>query len=574
MSRKHAQDRIVPVLLQKGLVTKDDAERAERLSQSDKGGHGAIYHLIKIQAVTPRVVLTELATFYKIAAVDISAVKIDEATLKLLPRDMIVELRIVPVKQEGNKIYVAMADPTDIDVVDKLRFETNGRASAVVADEYSLEQFLDGQFSQQVDIKAVFAEIAGDDDVIEVVDEIDTAATAMQEEIDAAPAVKLINHTLVDAVKRGASDIHFEFFEGDIRIRYRIDGALIVVSTPPKKYDRALISRLKVMAKLNISERRVPQDGRTKFKVGNRVIDFRVSTLPTTFGEKIVLRILDKSAVSLDLDALGVEPREQDAIKKCIQSPFGMLLVTGPTGSGKTTTLYSILSLLNESDVNILTVEDPVEYDFHGINQVSVNNGKAGDATLDFAKALRAFLRQDPDVIMVGEMRDRETAEIGMRAALTGHLVLSTMHTNDSVSAITRMQEMGIERFNIAAAAKIIVAQRLVRKICTHCKRPEVPDPDLIRINHLEQESRDLPFMKGAGCSECSFTGYRGRVGLYELLSITDAIAELILSGAPASDIKQRAIRDYRMQTLRASGIQKVREGVTTIDEIVRHTTL
>ncbi|HER20428.1 MAG TPA: type II secretion system protein GspE, partial [Chromatiales bacterium] len=510
---------------------------------------------------------------FKVQAIDLANVEISDETLDALPRGTVVSKGVIPVSRQGKRLYVAMTDPADVETLDEIRFSTTDRVVPVVADEFSIESFLKARFASDSgqDFDKFLDEIAGTDVFdVEVVDEEDIAKLAVEEEVEAAPVVKLINRVLVDAVERAASDIHFEFYEHETRIRYRIDGSLIPVAAPPKKWDKALVSRLKIISKLNIGERRVPQDGRTKLKVQNRVVDFRVSTLPCSFGEKIVLRILDKSVVSLDMDNLGMEERELDIIARTIKSPVGMLLVTGPTGSGKTTTLYSVLASLNRDEVNLLTVEDPIEYDLPGINQVAVRP----EVGLDFTKALKAFLRQDPDVIMVGEVRDRETADIAVRSALTGHLVLSTLHTNDAPSTITRLSEMGVERFNIATALVAIVAQRLVRRICTSCKKPHAPTPQDLRFARLsEEEAKQIQFKKGTGCPACDGTGYKGRIGLYELLPITSDIQEMIIAGATATEIKQRAIRDG-MQTLRMTGMNKVRLGLTTLDEIIKHTTM
>lgn len=570
---KHPQDVILPELVNSGVIKAADMERAQRLAGTDKNGHGAIYHLVKLGLASPRDVVLKLAQHFKTPGVDLATTKIDSTVLQLLPREFMIEHKVVPVSRKQGQLFVAMVDPGDIEVLDQIRFQVTERVVPLIADEYSIEQFLESQIAAQAaqDFNKFLSELA-DSDVpeIDITTNEDIAQIALQEEVESAPVVQLINHILTEAVKRGASDIHFEFFEHEARVRYRIDGALLTVANPPKRWEKAIVSRLKVIAKLNIGERRLPQDGRAEFKVGNRTVDFRVSTLPTTFGEKVVIRILDKSMVSLDLDSLGMESREREIIERAIQSPVGMILVTGPTGSGKTTTLYSMLARLNRPEQNLLTVEDPVEYDLPGINQVAVKP----EIGLDFSRALKAFLRQDPDVIMVGEIRDRETADIAVRAALTGHLVLSTLHTNDSASTITRLTEMGIERFNIATALVAIVAQRLVRRICNVCKRPDTPSEQVIRFARLSsEEAARIPFMKGAGCNHCDGTGYRGRIGLYEVLQVSNEISEMIIGGATATEIKQRAIREG-MQTLRAAGMARVRAGITTLEEVIKHTTL
>lgn len=568
IGRARAQDIVLPVLIKKGLVSAENVERAKRLAATDKAGHSAAYHLVKLGLITSRELAKQLATAFEVQAVDLLSVPIGDDVLKALPRHM-VERGIIPVSRQGRTLYVALADPKDIEALDQARFVTKDQVVAVVADECSIERFLETRFTTQPnrDFNTFFSELT-DSNIpeVEIVEDEDLGVLAAQEEVESAPVVKFITRVLTDAVIRNASDIHFEFFEDEVRIRYRIDGALIPVVSPPKKWDRAIVSRLKIISKLNIGERRVPQDGRTKLRVGNRVVDFRVSTLPTTFGEKIVLRILDKSVIALDLDSLGIEEREKEILERAIRSSAGMILVTGPTGSGKTTTLYSLLARLNRPEVNILTVEDPVEYDLPGINQVSVRS----EIGLDYTRTLKAFLRQDPDVIMVGEIRDRETADIAVRAALTGHLVLSTLHTNDSASTITRLTEMGVERFNLASAVIALVAQRLVRKVCLACKQPCSPTPQQLRFARLSpEEAARISFVKGVGCAQCDNTGYRGRIGLYEVLPITTEISDMVIAGATATEIKQRAIRDG-MQTLRVTGLAKVRAGLTTLDEIIK----
>ncbi len=429
------------------------------------------------------------------------------------------------------------------------------------------------------------------------------SASALAVAIDQAPVVKLINAILTDAVRRGASDIHFECFEHELRVRYRVDGALSEVMKPPPKLKAALISRFKIMASLNIAERRVPQDGRIKLKIGNRVIDFRVSTLPTLFGEKVVLRILDKGNLTLDLEKFGLEPRSEEQLMDAISNPYGMVLVTGPTGSGKTTTLYSALSKINNIDVNIMTAEDPVEYNLFGINQVQVRS----EIGLDFAAALRAFLRQDPNIIMVGEVRDLETGGIAIKAALTGHLVLSTLHTNSAPETITRLLDMGLEPFNVASALNLVLAQRLVRKICSRCKEKYTPDeielatakvggsttlrqlrftqdsldgarpnatpeaaPFWPKIN-LDSKIGDLPFFRGKGCDDCQGSGFKGRQGLYEVMYMTPALRRHILMNEGAAELQNAAINDG-MLTLRMDGWLKVMKGITTIDQVIRET--
>jgi type IV pilus assembly protein PilB len=385
---------------------------------------------------------------------------------------------------------------------------------------------------------------------------------------DDAPVVKLINAILTDAVKRGASDIHIEPFEHELRVRYRVDGALQEVMKPPLKLKAALTSRIKIMSALNIAERRVPQDGRIKLKMGKRVIDFRVSTLPVLFGEKIVMRILDKGNLTLDLSKFGFEPKAETDLMKAILNPYGMVLVTGPTGSGKTTTLYSALSRINTIEVNIMTAEDPVEYNLMGINQVLVRN----EVGMTFAAALRAFLRQDPNIIMVGEIRDIETGSIAIKAALTGHLVLSTVHTNDAPSTITRLIDMGIEPFNVASAVNLIVAQRLVRRICTGCKVEHRYQPEELKaLGGDTREFSGITFFKGRGCEQCNGTGYKGRAGLYEVMSLSAELRRMILKGASTSELQEQGVKEG-MLTLRMDGLVKIKKGISTLEEVVKET--
>ncbi|MGW8282502.1 MAG: GspE/PulE family protein, partial [Gemmatimonadota bacterium] len=406
-----------------------------------------------------------------------------------------------------------------------------------------------------------------DVEVVEDEEEL-LSTTQLQAQVEEAPVVRLINGLLTDAVRRGASDIHIEPYEKDLRVRYRIDGALQEIMKPPTRMKAALISRVKILADLNIAERRVPQDGRIKLKIGNRVIDFRVSTLPTLFGEKIVLRILDKGNLTLDLEKFGMEPKSEKDFLHAISQPYGMVLVTGPTGSGKTTTLYSALSRINTDEVNIMTAEDPVEYNLGGINQVQVR----AEIGMTFAAALRAFLRQDPNIVMVGEIRDLETGSIAVKAALTGHLVLSTLHTNDAASTITRMIDMGIEPFNVASAVNIITAQRLVRRICTNCKVEATYLPEVLESARLtHEEATTLQFQKGEGCDACNGSGYSGRQGLYEVMPMTPELRRMVLAGSSAADMKAQAVSEG-MITLRQDGILKVRRGVTTLEEVIKET--
>ncbi|HEX6911296.1 MAG TPA: ATPase, T2SS/T4P/T4SS family, partial [Longimicrobium sp.] len=461
-------DRIGEQLIHEGLVSREQLSKA--LDDARANGTRVGFSLVKLGFLGEQDLVRALARQHRIPAVDLERVKLDPKILKLIPTDIAIKHQVLPLRRVGRTLTVAMANPTDLGVLDDLKFVTRLDIEPVIAGDFSLRKIIEKEYEagDENKINDLLKQIEADD--VEVVDdaEEEISVTALQAAVDEAPVVKLINGILTDAVQKGASDIHFECYEKDIRVRYRIDGVLQEIMRPPIKMKAALISRFKILSDLNIAERRVPQDGRIKLRVGRRVIDFRVSTLPTLFGEKIVLRILDKGNLTLDLEKFGMEEKAEKDFMRAIMNPYGMVLVTGPTGSGKTTTLYSALSKINTPEVNIMTAEDPVEYNLHGINQVLVRT----EIGMTFAAALKAFLRQDPNIIMVGEIRDLETGSIAIKAALTGHLVLSTLHTNDAPSTITRMVDMGIEAFNVASAVNLITAQRLVRRICGNCKEP------------------------------------------------------------------------------------------------------
>jgi type IV pilus assembly protein PilB len=475
---------------------------------------------------------------------------------------------VLPLKREGRTLTVAMADPTDHGLLEDLKFITRFDLFPVIAGEYTLRNLIEKHYeSSDQQLQTLLKDMEATAEDVEVVEQ-EEDETATQAQIDDAPVVKLINGLLTDAVRRGASDIHIEPFEHEIRVRYRIDGSLLEIMKPPLKMKAALTSRVKILSQLNIAERRVPQDGRLKLKMGSRVIDFRVSTLPVLFGEKIVLRILDKGNLTLDLTKFGFEVKAEADLMKAILNPYGMVLVTGPTGSGKTTTLYSALSRINTPEVNIMTAEDPVEYNLMGINQVLVRT----EIGLSFAAALKAFLRQDPNIIMIGEIRDLETGGIAIKAALTGHLVLSTLHTNDAPSTITRMIDMGIEAFNVASAVNLVVAQRLIRRICKECKaEAQYTDAELSALGTDFELLRKIKFMKGTGCDTCSGTGYKGRAGLYEVMALSPELRRMILRSASVADIQEQAVKEG-MLTLRMDGMKKIERGVTTLEEVVKET--
>jgi type IV pilus assembly protein PilB len=588
-----------------GLITEDQLQKA-LLTQKREGGRlGSL--LVRLGYIEEDKLLQFLSRQYGVPYIDLTKQEIDPGVVKLIQPNVAQKHLLIPFKRSGGTLSVAMVDPTNVLAVDDVKFMTGYAVEPYISPEsaivtaiskhYGLGGVLEksaAQVSQPSSKPAMMleakdytlsdAEDAGADvDIAEGptvdVEDFDAVVGSALENIDVieeqqedavkdvdAPIVKLVNGILVNAVKIGASDIHIEPYETSFRVRYRLDGMMRTAMNLPLKIRNATISRLKIMSKLDIAERRLPQDGRIKLKLGKKKeVDFRVSTLPCLFGEKVVLRILDKANLTLDLTKLGFEQKALDYFTKAINSPYGMVLVTGPTGSGKTTTLYSALSQINTTEINIMTAEDPVEYNLMGINQVQMKD----DIGLNFAAALRSFLRQDPDVVMVGEIRDFETAEIGVKAALTGHLVLSTLHTNDAPSTINRLLNMGIEPFLVASSVILIVAQRLARKICSNCKVADsIPPEALIQAGFKDDEISDWTPYKGKGCEYCSNTGYKGRVALYEVMPIGEEIRELILQGATADEIKKKAMA-VGVKTLRMSGLQKVKEGMTTLEEVL-----
>jgi len=601
----NSSERIGDLLVREGLITKDQLDKA--LQEQRQNGTRVGYNLVKLGFVQEIELTKTLARQYKMPAVDLSKFEVDPKIVKLIPADLAVKNLVLPLKRDGRTLTVAMADPTNFAVIDDLKFITRYDIFPVIAGEFTLRNTLEKIYeSADVQISALLGEIEGLEDedleVLETKDE-EANASALAAQMDEAPVVKLINALLTDAVKRGASDIHFECFEKDLRVRYRIDGALEEIMKPPKKMQAALVSRFKIMSSLNIAERRVPQDGRIKLKMGKKVVDYRVSTLPTLFGEKVVLRILDQGNLTLDLEKFGIEPRAERDLMEAVSNPYGMVLVTGPTGSGKTTTLYSALSKVNAIDVNIMTAEDPVEYNLYGVNQVLVRN----EIGMTFAAALKAFLRQDPNIIMVGEIRDLETGGIAIKAALTGHMVLSTLHTNSAPETVTRLLDMGLEPFNVSSALNLVLAQRLLRRICPACKIKYEPDdleldaakvkrdmsfrdlrfteealqgakgratkeaaPFLTNLS-LDTKFGEIPYFKGTGCDACNGTGLKGRQGLYEVMFMTPKLRKLILMNVGAAEIKDGAV-DEGMLTLRMDGWLKVLKGITTLEQVIRET--
>ncbi len=552
-------------LIRAGLITKVEFEKA--LEEQKKSGGLITSHLVKQGYIKEDELVRFLSQQFGLPTIDLSKIRIPPDVIKIIPVDVVQKHKVLPVSRAGSTLVLAMSDPTNYFAIDDIKFLTGYNIDVVIAEESALREAIDYYYEQAPALEKVVSDF--EDLELELLDdEEEVDVEELERATSDAPVVKLVNYILTDAIRKEASDIHLEPYERMFRVRYRIDGVLHEVLRPPMKLKNAIISRVKIMANLDIAERRLPQDGRIKLKALGREMDFRVSVLPTLFGEKIVLRILDKSSLQLDMTKLGFEPEALEEFRRAIYQPYGMVLVTGPTGSGKTTTLYSALSELNKITHNISTAEDPVEYNLVGINQVQMHE----EIGLNFAAALRSFLRQDPDIILVGEIRDFETAEIGIKAALTGHLVLSTLHTNDAPSAVTRLLNMGIEPFLVTSAVNLIVAQRLARKICTECKETvDVHPQALIEIGMSEEEAYQTTVYHGRGCEHCNHTGYRGRIALYEVMTLTEELKEMILEGASSSELK-RAARRAGMKTLRESGLQKIKEGITTIEEVVRVT--
>jgi type IV pilus assembly protein PilB len=569
-------DKLGELLVRGGKI--NQAQLQEALGyQKDQGGRLGT-NLVKLGYLSERQLVDALAEQFKVPSVDLNNMEIDESVVKIIPADIARKYTIFPVTKAGATVTVAMTDPTNVFAMDDVKFMTGYKVEPVVASETAIRTAIDKHYgsTHAIELKKVMEDLSdesgGDLEVLEEEEDLDLAT--LEEESEQAPVVKLVNLILTDAIKRGASDIHIEPYEKDYRVRYRIDGLLYEMMRPPLKLKEAITSRCKIMAKLDIAEKRLPQDGRIKIKTKisgkSKDLDYRVSILPTLFGEKIVMRLLDKDKLMLDMTKLGFEVESLRKFEGAILRPYGMVLVTGPTGSGKTNTLYSALQRINTSEVNIMTAEDPVEFNLSGINQVQMRE----NIGLNFAASLRSFLRQDPNIILVGEIRDFETAEVAIKAAMTGHLVLSTLHTNDAPSTINRLMNMGIEPFLVATSVHLIVAQRLVRRICSFCKEPaDQPPAAILGAGFSEHESRTLKLFRGRGCERCSSTGYKGRVGLYEVLEVEDELREMILSGASSFEIRQKAMQQG-MMTLRMSGLQKIRDGVTTIDEVVRETVL
>jgi type IV pilus assembly protein PilB len=568
--------RLGEILIKEKLITPQQLQQALDYQKQHGGRLGAC--LVKLGYVTDEDVTSVLSRQYGVPSINLKFYEVDPSVIKLVPQETAIRYQIVPLSRVGSTLTIAMTDPTNVFAMDDIKFMTGFNVEPVVASESAISEAIQkfyGDSSSAEALDSVMKELAGDEADLELAaEEQEMDLAALERAAEEAPIIRLVNLILTDSVKRGASDIHIEPYEKELRVRFRIDGVLQTIMTPPLKLKDAITSRIKIMSKLDISEKRLPQDGRIMIKYAKdgkrKELDFRVSTVPTLFGEKIVLRLLDKENLRLDMTKLGFEPESLVKFERNILKPYGMVLVTGPTGSGKTNTLYSSIARLNQPDTNIMTAEDPVEFQLPGINQVQMKE----QIGLNFAAALRAFLRQDPNIILVGEIRDFETAEIAVKAALTGHLVLSTLHTNDAPSTISRLMNMGIEPFLVATSVNLICAQRLVRRICTKCKEPaEVPEQTLLDAGFTPEEAKSVQIMHGRGCSACGNTGYKGRIGLYEVMEVTDELRELILVGASALELRKKAI-EMGMITLRRSGLIKIKDGLTTLEEVLRETVL
>jgi len=553
------RDKIAGRLLEANVISEEDLTTAQAFQKREGGSLGLA--LVRTGAIDDATYADFLGKIYNLPVVNLDQVEIKHECIELIPADVASKFQVLPLRREGRILTVAMANPSNIFAIDDIKFITSLDVQPVVCGELAIKKAIDRYYASGDSLASI---IEGLEDDIEIVENDDDEEALTAQESQNAPVVKLVNTLLAEAVKIGASYIHIEPYERNVRVRYRVDGVLQEVMEPPLKLKNAIISRLKIMSELDIAERRIPQDGRIKLKIGDKKIDLRVSTLPTIFGEKVVMRILDKSNLNIDLAKFGMEEKAMHDILDAIAAPYGMVLVTGPTGSGKTTTLYSCLSRLNTTERNIMTAEDPVEYNLDGINQVQVRE----EVGLTFASALKAFLRQDPNVVMVGEIRDLETGSIATKASLTGHLVLSTLHTNDAPSTINRMIDMGIEPFLVASSTVLIMAQRLVRKICVNCKAAMQVPPDALRDIGLAPETT---VYTGKGCNHCNGTGYSGRQGLFEVMPITPNIREMILDRASTAQLRQKAI-EQGMLSLREDGLQKIQNGVTTIEEVLRET--
>jgi type IV pilus assembly protein PilB len=568
--------RLGEILLKESLITQDQLQKALDFQRANGGKLGSC--LTKMGFITDDDITGVLSRQYGVPSINLKFYEIDPNVIKLIPQDTALRYQVIPLSRVGSVLTIAMTDPTNVFAMDDIKFMTGFNVEPVVASESAIGEaitrFYGGSEGDSEELSKMMKDLVEDEELELAAEEAELDAASLEKAAEEAPIIKLVNLILTDSVKRGASDIHLEPYETEMRVRFRVDGQLQTVMSPPLRLKDAMTSRIKIMAKLDIAEKRLPQDGRIMIKYRadgkKKELDFRVSSVPTLYGEKIVMRLLDKENLRLDMTKLGFEPESLKKFERQILKPYGMVLVTGPTGSGKTNTLYSSVSRLNTVDTNIMTAEDPVEFQLGGINQVQMKE----QIGLNFAAALRAFLRQDPNIILVGEIRDFETAEIAVKAALTGHLVLSTLHTNDAPSTISRLMNMGIEPFLVATSVNLICAQRLVRRICSNCKEElEVPEQALIDAGYSPEEAKKTKIYHGKGCSTCNKGGYKGRTGLYEVMEINDELRELILVGASALELKKKAI-EQGMITLRRSGLIKVALGQTTMEEVLRETVL
>jgi type IV pilus assembly protein PilB len=563
--------RLGDLLVADGLLTAEQLRKALAEQKGSPEKIGSV--LIRLNYINDEQLIGFLSRQYGVPSITVAQLDIDSDVLKLVPAPIARKYEVIPVRKMGNSLALAMADPTNVFALDDISFMTNLQVLPLVASQTAIKKAIDRNYESKTEaITSVLSDMQTDLANVEVVGDGEEGAKVdvfeLKESADEAPVVKLVNMVLVDAIQKGASDIHFESYEKIFRIRFRMDGVLHEMLAPPKRLESAILSRLKIMSNLDIAERRLPQDGRIKLRYNSREIDFRVSTLPTIFGEKAVLRILDKDALKLDMTQLGFDEWTLDKFNAAIHQPYGMILITGPTGSGKTTTLYSGIHTINSPDVNIMTAEDPVEYNLKGVNQVQINEGVGRT----FAAALRSFLRQDPDVILVGETRDLETAQISIRAALTGHLVFSTLHTNDCPSTVARLLDMGIPPFLVASSLLLIVAQRLGRKICRACREPyDADEASLVTYGHVPSGKGRVQFYKGKGCATCNFTGMKGRVAIYEVMPITEELRDGILKNVSTAELRAMA-QSQGMKSLRQAGLLKVIEGTTSIEEVLRVT--
>jgi type IV pilus assembly protein PilB len=555
------------MLVKAGKITDEQLHQALEMQKRGDGKLGEI--LVRLGAVPDENVISEfIGKQLNIGALRLTDIELNPEIVKLIPPDIAKKFNVIAVSKIAKTLIVAISDPNNIYVLDAIKFITGCNIQPVISPENTIKRAIDAYYKDASGLDELIKGISqGELEIVED-SEDDISEQDLQSQVQDKPLVKLVDGIIAEAINKGASDIHFECYEKRVRVRYRFDGSLQESAPIPFKYRAAIISRMKIMADLDISERRLPQDGRIKVKLAGRTIDLRVSVLPTIFGEKVVMRILDPKSLMVDMTQLGFPQLALKNFDRTIHLPYGMVLVTGPTGSGKTTTLYSALKTLNTTDVNILTAEDPVEFNFDGINQVLVRS----DIGLTFAAGLRSFLRQDPDIIMVGEIRDGETADIAIKAALTGHLVFSTLHTNDAASTINRLVDMGVPGYLVAASTKLIMAQRMVRKICGYCKQEIQVTPQILEMLQLtKEESEGLKIYEGKGCGNCGNIGYSGRTGLFEVMPVSPAIERLIVNGASSSEIKQQGVNEG-MQTLRAAGIEKLKLGITSVEEVVAET--